>query len=360
MISIILPTYNEIDNIKIIIPKIAEVLDRENIKGEIIVVDDDSPDGTASVAEDLGEKYPVKVFVRKTDRGLSKSVIKGFELAEGGICLVMDADLSHPVEKIPEMVKPIILNECDATVGSRNIPGGGCEEWPMLRRFVSKVAGYMAKGLTSLSDPTSGFMAIRKSILDNIDIDPLGWKIVLEVAVKAQPRIKEIPILFSERKRGKSKLGINAQIDYLHHLWRLYCFKYPRATQFIKFCTVGISGIFIDTAVLVFLVELFFFDPRLAAIFAFTTAVSWNYLFNRVWTFNHGAVTKIAHTYITFVIICTIGLGIRIGIMHLLIRYVGMSERPWYILASLLGIAAATIFNFIGSRYLVFSRLFHK
>jgi dolichol-phosphate mannosyltransferase len=360
MISIILPTYNEIDNIKIIIPKIAEVLNREGLKGEIIVVDDNSPDGTASVARDFRDKYPVKVCVRKSDRGLSKSVIEGFKLAEGDICLVMDGDLSHPVESIPEMVKPIILNECDETVGSRNIQGGGCEEWPLLRRIVSKIAGYMAKGLTSLSDPTSGFMAIRKSILDDIVIDPLGWKIVLEVTVKAQPRIKEIPILFSERKKGKSKLGINTQIDYLHHLWRLYSFRYSGATQFIKFCLVGISGIFIDTAVLVCLVELVFIDPRLAAIFGFTAAVSWNYLFNRVWTFNHGAGTKIGYTYITFVIVCMIGLGIRIGVMHLLIRYVGMSESPWYILASLLGIAIATIFNFLGSRYLVFSRWFHK
>jgi dolichol-phosphate mannosyltransferase len=360
MISIILPTYNEIDNIKIIIPKIAEVIDREGLKGEIIVIDDNSPDGTAVAAEGFGEKYPVRVFVRKTDRGLSKSVIKGFELAEGDICLIMDADLSHPVEKILEMVKPIIQNECDATIGSRNIYGGGCAEWPLLRRIVSKIAGYMAKGLTSLSDPTSGFMAIRKSMLDNIDIDPLGWKIVLEVAVKVRPRIKEIPILFSERTKGKSKLGINAQIDYLHHLWRLYSFKYSRATQFIKFCLVGISGIFIDTAVLVFLVELVFFDPRLAAIFAFAAAVSWNYFLNRVWTFDHGAGTKIAYTYITFVIICTIGLGIRIGVMHLLIRHAGMGESPWYILASLFGIAAATIFNFLGSRYLVFSKLFYK
>src|SRR4030066_1428018 len=114
MISLILPTYNEIDNINIIIQKIAEVLDREGIKWEIIVVDDNSPDGTASAAEGFSEKYPVKVCVRKTDRGLSKAVIRGFNLAKGDICLVMDADLSHPVDKIPDMVKPIILNDYDA------------------------------------------------------------------------------------------------------------------------------------------------------------------------------------------------------------------------------------------------------
>ncbi|MDB9822133.1 glycosyltransferase family 2 protein [Deltaproteobacteria bacterium] len=360
MISIILPTYNEIDNIRIIIPKIAEVLDKERIKGEIIVVDDNSPDGTASVAKGYSEEYPIKVFVRKTDRGLSKSVIKGFELAEGDICLVMDADLSHPVEKIPEMVKPIIADECDATVGSRNIQGGGCTEWPLLRRVISKVAGYMAIGLTSLSDPTSGFMAIRKSMFDDIDIDPLGWKIVLEVVVKAKPRIKEIPILFTERKKGKSKLGIRAQIDYIQHLWRLYSFKHSGATQFIKFCLVGLSGIFIDTSVLICLVELASFDPRFAAVFAFIAAVTWNYIFNRIWTFEKRKNESAFHIYLIFVTICILGLGVRIGVMHLLIRYAGMSESSWYIFASLFGIAAATIFNFLGSKYLVFSKLFYK
>lgn len=225
MISIILPTYNEVENIGIIIQKLLTLFKEISINYEIIVVDDNSPDNTASVAKEFSEKYPVKVFVRKTDRGLSKSVIKGFELAEGEICVIMDADLSHPVEKIPEMIKPVIQNECDATVGSRNIPGGGFADWPFIRRIISKIAGFIAKGVTSLSDPTSGFMAVRKSIVDNLDIDPLGWKIVLEIVVKAQPRIKEIPIVFSERKKGKSKLGIRAQADYMRHLWRLYSFK---------------------------------------------------------------------------------------------------------------------------------------
>ncbi len=360
MISIILPTYIEFENIGIIIPKLISVLNREDIQGEIIIVDDDSPDDTAHIALKFSEKYPVKVHVRKNEKGLSSAVIMGFNLAKGDICVVMDADLSHPVEKIPEMIRPILKNRCDLVVGSRNISGGGSEGWPLSRKIMSSVAGYLAKGLTGLSDPTSGFMAVRKSVIDGIKLDPLGWKIVLEVAVKAKPRIQELPITFSERKRGKSKLGIRAQIDYIRHLWRLYCHQYPGFFQFVKFCLVGISGIVIDTAILVGLVEFVSFDPRFAAIFAFTAAVSWNYIFNRIWTFNQGPKTKIVYTYITFIIICTIGLSIRIGVMHLLIKYVRMSESPWYVLASLIGIAAATIFNFLGSRYLVFSRLFSE
>ena len=361
MISIIIPTYNEVDNIKILIPKIYEQLTCEGFHIEIIIVDDESHDGTAEVVSYLGVKYPVRVHVRRNKkRGLSISVIEGFKLAEGNIIVIMDADLSHPVEKIPEMVRPILTQECDATVGSRNITGGGYSTLPLSRKIISRIAGFMAMGVTDLSDPTSGFMAIRRSVLDDVKIDSLGWKIVLEIAVKARPSIKEIPILFSERKKGKSKLGFKAQIDYINHLWRLYSFRYSKAVQFIKFCLVGFSGVFIDTAALICLVEFVSFDPRLAAVFAFIAAVSWNYIFNRVWTFGRAAGKKIAYTYIIYVLVCIICLGIRIGVMHILIRYAGMGKSPWYILASLLGIAIAAIANFLCSWHLVFPELFWK
>jgi len=358
MLSIILPTYNEAENIKLIIPKIFQVINGKNIKAEIIIVDDNSPDGTADIAQKLAKKYPVRVHVRKNERGLATAVMKGFELAKGEICIVMDADLSHPVEKIPEMIKPILEGKCDATIGSRYVNGGDCENWPLIRRIISKGAGLLAKGITNLSDPTSGFMAIRKSLLNGIKLDPVGWKIVLEIIVKTNPRFIEIPIIFADRQKGKSKLGLKAQVDYLRHLWRLYCFKFPTIFQFIKFCLVGISGLFVDTSVLVSLVELLSFDPRLAAVFAFFAAVSWNYIFNRIWTFETGKSTKLTHSYISFVTVCLIGLSIRIGVMHLLIEYAGMGKSPWYILASLLGIVSATIFNFLGSKYIAFSKLF--
>jgi dolichol-phosphate mannosyltransferase len=354
MISVILPTYNEAENIRRIIPAIAKVFQDEKIQGEVIVVDDDSPDGTAGTASELGNSFPVRVCVRKSDRGLSKAVMKGFELARGEICVVMDADLSHPVEKIPDMIQPIFEGRCDATVGSRYVVGGGAQNWPLLRKIISKGAGLLAKGVTGLSDPTSGFMALRKSILEGITLDPLGWKIVLEVIVKTKSRVMEIPIVFADREEGESKLGLKAQMDYLHHLGRLYAYRYPLFFEFVKFCLVGLTGLVLDTAVLVSLVDHASLDPRFAAVFAFAAAVSWNYLFNRIWAFESGRSTPILRTYVFFVSICLGGLGVRIGIMHLLIKYAGMGVRPWYILASFVGIAAATVFNFLGSRYVVF------
>ncbi|MBI5967562.1 MAG: glycosyltransferase family 39 protein [Deltaproteobacteria bacterium] len=233
MISIILPTYNEADNIKLIVPQISKLFTDKDIKGEIIVVDDNSPDGTADLARALSQKYPVRVYVRKNERGLATAVMKGFELARGEICLIMDADLSHPVDKIPEMINPIVQGNCDATVGSRYIAGGGCKNWSFIRRIVSKGSGILALGLTNLSDPTSGFMAIKKSLLEGIKLDPIGWKIVLEVIVKTNSRFKEIPIVFGDRQFGKSKLDLRVQKEYLGHLWKLYLYKYPTIKAFL-------------------------------------------------------------------------------------------------------------------------------
>jgi len=282
-------------------------------------------------------------------------VIEGFDLAQGEICVVMDADMSHPVESLPAMVGPILAGDCDMTVGSRYVAGGGSETWPLLRRIISRGAGLMAKGVTSLTDPTSGFMALRKGIIDGADLDPTGWKIVLEVSVKTRPRIREVPIVFKDRMEGESKLGFRAQVDYLRHIWSLYCYRYPSLGQFVKFCIVGITGVFVDTLVLVGVVSLLSVDPRIAAIFAFAAAVTWNYVFDRFWTFESARHTKIPHSYASFVAICLLGLGVRIGIMHVLMEYAGMGESPWYVVASLIGILAATVFNFLGSKYFAFA-----
>jgi dolichol-phosphate mannosyltransferase len=360
MVSIILPTYNESENIKIIIPKLFDFFVQQSMDGEILIIDDNSPDGTAQIADELAKHFPVRVFVRKNERGIATAVMKGFELAKGDIVVVMDADLSHPIDKIPDMIIPIMENRCDATVGTRYIEGGGKEKWPLIREIISKGAGVLARGVTTLSDPTSGFLAIRKSLLESAKLDPIGWKIVLEVIVKTNPRIREVPIIFTDRLKGKSKLTFKVYIEYLRHLWQLYTYKYPIINQFVKFSLVGLSGLIIDTLILMSLVESFSFDPRFASIFAFCGALSWNYLFNRIWTFKGGELLNIALSYFSFVVICLVGLGIRIGAMHVLIAHAGMNKGRWYICASIIGIILATVSNFLGSKYFAFSKINFK
>lgn len=356
MVSVILPTYNESENIKVIVPQIFDVLNSSRMEGEVVIVDDNSPDGTAEVAIGLARDYPIKVCVRENERGLATAVMKGFELASGDICIVMDADLSHPVEKIPGMVQPILEGKCDATVGSRYTLGGGCENWPFMRRFISKFSGLLARGLTRLTDPTSGFMAIRKDALNGVKLDPVGWKIVLEAIIKTRARFQEVPIVFADRQIGESKLGTRVQAEYIVHLWKLYLFKYPVAFQFITFCIVGFMGLLVDTAVLMGFVEIAHLDPRLAAVFAFIVAVSSNYLLNRWWTFDTVKITKVAISYAWFVVVCIIGLLIRLGVMHLLIEFCNMGLGYRYVLASIIGIFAATMFNFVGTKFIAFSK----
>ena len=271
-----------------------------------------------------------------------------------------DADLSHPVKKIPDLVQPILEGRCDAAVGSRYVPGGRCENWPWARIMISRGAGFLARGVTPLRDATSGFMAIRSDKVKTAALDPIGWKIVLEAVVKTKARVVEVPITFTDRRKGKSKFSFRAQKEYLLHLRKLYGGKYTSLAQFVKFCLVGASGLAVDTLVLVSLVEMLRFDPRLAAVFAFLCAVSWNYLLNKRWTFRMHGDTGGYSSYASFVAICLIGLAIRIGVMHLLMEHAGMAESPRYVLASLLGIIAATIFNFLGSKHIAFSGLLLK
>jgi len=354
-VSVVVPTYNEAENVPVLVPKICEVLESAGLKGEIIVVDDGSLDGTGRIAQGLSEIYPVRVRVRSGERGLATAVVAGFDMSAAKVCAVMDADGSHPVEKLPEMIRPILEDRADITVGSRNIEGGGAEQWPWHRRLVSKTAGLMAAGLCNLSDPTSGFMGVRRRLLEDLKFNPVGYKIVLETVVKAAPaRILEVPIVFSDRQLGKSKLGLKQQVDYIRHLYRLHQHRRPTLFEFFKFCLVGLSGIFVDMAVVIGIKELFQLDTRICAVFGFATAVTTNYLLNRYWTFAQGRFAPVIRSYLAFVAVCCLGLAVRLGVIHLLIEYTMMDTGRWYILTNFIGIVAATAVNFTGSKLLAF------
>lgn len=130
--------------------------------------------------------------------------------------------------------------------------------------------------------------------------------------------------------------------------------RYPTHVQFVLFCIIGGSGVIVDYAVLIPLTELAGLDPRLAAVGAFAAAVTWNYALNRRITFESGKNVKVSTSYSLFVGVCLVGLAVRIGVMHALMEWMGMGEGRWYLLASLIGIAAATIVNFMGSKYYAF------
>ena len=228
-VSVVLPTYNEAQNLAELVPRICAALEGAALGGEVIVVDDDSPDATADVARRLAESHPVRVEVRTAERGLASAVLAGFALSQARVCAVMDADGSHPPERLPALVRPILDGEADITVGSRYVRGGGTQGWPWRRYVMSRAAGWLALGVSSMKDPTSGFMAVRRELLKGLDLDPIGFKIVLETVVKSRgARVLEVPITFTDRRYGESKMSSGQVWDYLRHLARLYRYRYLR------------------------------------------------------------------------------------------------------------------------------------
>jgi len=226
MISIIIPTYNEAGNIRKLILLIQKELSKRREKFEIIVVDDDSPDKTWEIIEGLIKKNPysnVRIIRRKNERGLSSAVIAGFKHSKGDILGVIDADLSHPTELMNKMI-----DECknsDIVIASR-YAGGGSEEFTIFRRLVSKGATLMARPLTKVTDPMTGYFFFNKKIIKNANIRPRGYKILLEILVKGKyNKFKEIDMSFKKRHSGKSKLGAKVYIDYILHLMSLYLYK---------------------------------------------------------------------------------------------------------------------------------------
>jgi len=222
-ISIIIPTYNEAENIKKLIPLLHSVI--KNYDHEIIIVDDDSPDGTAKVAEDLAKKYPVRVFVRKNERGLASAILFGFKNAQGDILGVMDADLQHPPELLQKMIEKI-KEGYDIVIASRYTKEGRIEKWPSYRLLISKGATLLAKPLTRVKDPMSGYFILKRSVIDDLKFDSIGYKLLLEILVKGKyKKVIEIPYTFKNRKYGRSKLNFFEILKYIHLLIRLYTYK---------------------------------------------------------------------------------------------------------------------------------------
>ncbi len=237
-VSIIVPTLNEAANLPELLRRIDEAL--INIDYEVIVVDDNSQDQTPAVCVELAKTYPLTLLVRPEPKnGLSGAVLFGMAAALGKYLCVMDADLQHPPEKLPELLAPLRSGESDFIIGSRYMPGGSTEtEWGILRKINSKIATYLARPFAGhTADPMAGFFALKRETYQSArQLTPLGYKIALELMCKSGAKsVKEIPIHFGMRLKGESKLSLRQQFRYLEHLSRLYDFTFPRASPIIKF-----------------------------------------------------------------------------------------------------------------------------
>ncbi len=384
MISVVVPTYNERENLEELVKLIHESLkDKEY---EIIVVDDDSPDRTWELAQELSKSYPIRVIRRINERGLATAVIEGIRNSRGDIIVVMDADLQHPPEKIPELVKPIENETADIVIGSRYIKGGGVREWNYIRRLISRGATLLSHvaipRLREIKDTMSGFFALKKEVVENVDLKPRGYKILLEILVKGKwKRAKEVPYIFGERHRGKSKLGKKQIIDYVKHLIALALWT-GDFWRIFKYVLVGISGLVVNLAILYTLVDFSFISKiatilnigpfpeinynvpiigvkfiltyekllmMLAAAISIEVSVIWNYTLNNIWTFKDRRQRgrKILKGLLKFNIVSLGGITINLTVFTILLVLLNIS----YLIAETIAVFVAFAWNFIVNDY---------
>jgi dolichol-phosphate mannosyltransferase len=231
-VSIVIPTYNERGRLGDLVAPLVDTFARQGIHGELVVVDDNSPDGTGALADELATRYPVRVVHRAGKLGLGTAVIEGFAAAAAEVCGVMDADLSHPVDLLPRMLDAIRSGGADFVIGSRYIPGGGTSQWPFGRLLMSRVACLMARPVTPVRDATSGFFLLRRDIAEGVRIQAGGFKICLELLVRGRASsVVEVPYVFVGRTVGESKMNAREASGYLRQLWALYRFKHSAAAH---------------------------------------------------------------------------------------------------------------------------------
>ena len=353
-LSLVIPTYNEKENIQKLIDKIQKEFEDNNINGEIIIVDDNSPDGTGNLLEELKKKQNnIKVVHRKGKLGLSSAVLDGWAIANGDILGVMDADLSHPREKIKELFWAIEKGDADFTIGSRYTKKGKIEGWGLKRKLMSKMATLLARIYTKIKDPMTGFFMIKKECVKDVKINPKGFKILLEVIIKGKYKnVKEIPITFINRVEGKSKAGTKEIIYYLQNLLGYLPTKQNIIKEFIKFGVVGAIGTLINIVLLYLLTEKVGIYYMFSAIFSFIIAMTSNFILNKVWTFRERIKLYVGKKYLQFGLVSVSALLVNLFFLYLFTEIFGI----YYILSQTLAIGIALIINFIGNKIWTFSK----
>lgn len=347
-ISIIVPTYNEEGNIRPLIERINRALDGRSY--EILFIDDDSRDATAAVVEEMSRDHPVRVIVRRNERGLASAVVEGFNNARGELLAVIDADLQHPPEVLVDMLQAASDKNADLVIASRYVPGGSCGDWGLMRRIISKGAIFLAHlflpPTRHINDPMSGFFMLDKSVISGARLNPTGYKILLEVMVAGHPgHSVEVPYSFHIREQGESKLTARQQLDYLKHLLSLMK-RSGELTRFFKYCLVGGSGILVNEGMLWLLHEFTGLPLALSSAIAIELAIISNYTINNFFTFPDRSAPGVGAFFrrlAKFNTVSLVGLGINMGILLLFTNVFHF----YYLLSNLVGIAVAMMWNYL-------------
>jgi dolichol-phosphate mannosyltransferase len=358
---IIIPTYNEIENI---IPLVEDVFSLVPA-AHILVVDDNSPDGTAAAVEKVAESKPALHILKRSGKlGLASAYIAGFKwgiLKGYDILLEMDADFSHNPEYIPEMLEQVKTH--DVVIGSRNIKGGGVEGWSVFRNMISKGGSLYSRIVLScpIMDLTGGFNMWRKSALDKIGLDRIiskGYSFQVEMKFKAYHSgcsVKEIPILFPDRKHGISKMSKKIFLEAFINIWKIKknTGVNNAIDQFFKFAITGGLGTVTNLFIFFLCVDLAKMKEIPVSIGCFFIAATQNYIINHKWSFKQKDYAEKLSIKKWFMFICgaLLGLVINIIVMRFMLKRFNL---PWKFIAQACGIAVGMIVNFIISKFVVF------
>lgn len=316
MLSLILPTYNERENLPLMVEKVTGVL--AGIPFELIIVDDDSPDGTWKVAQELAAvRENVRVIRRVGRRGLSSAVIEGFLAAKGDVLAVADADGQHDLALLPKL-HDAIRDGAKLAVGSRYTAGGSVGQWDERRHTMSRIATNLAMRLCAVqvTDPMSGFFAIDRATFEEIlpRLNPMGFKILLDLLVHAPKdlRVTEVPFTFGLRTYGESKLSKRVQIEFLEYLYDAAFGRIVPLTL-IEYCVVGAMGVAVNLAAY-FLVQSLMGSTSSALVAipllgGIEAAIVFNFLLNNAWTFGYAKLRgwRALTGFIRYNIVCAFG-----------------------------------------------------
>jgi dolichol-phosphate mannosyltransferase len=349
-ISIIVPTYNEKDNILPLVERLHRTLSGHNY--EILIVDDNSKDGTVDIASGLSSQYPVKVLVRLKEKGLATAVLHGFQYAKGDIIGVMDADLQHPPEVNAELVKAI-ENGADMAIASRYVKGGGCPNWGLARKIISRgamtIAHVMLPSIRKVHDPMSGFFMFKREGLNNVEFKPIGYKILMEILVMGKfQNVVEVPFIFEDRSSGRSKMKARQQIDYLKHIYSLMR-RTGELKRFIKFIAVGLSGVVVNEGILALTTIFTTWSKYVAEIPGIEISIITNFTLNDFFTFADRRAGK-NRSFISRLLryngVSLAGVAINIAIYSLISGLFGMDSLSGRLFANFVGIVIAFLWNY--------------
>jgi dolichol-phosphate mannosyltransferase len=354
-VSIIVPTLNEAENIDELLSRISRCCSSQPFDLEVVIVDDASTDDTCNRVEKNQTGLSVRLLRRVGERGLAGAIMHGAAAATGEIVLVMDADLSHPPEAIADLVAPLLNGACDMAIGSRYIPGGSTPDWTLFRKIASRTATLLAWPFCDAKDPMSGFFAVRRDRITELQKSVSGFKIGLELLAAGGDtlRVIEVPIEFHDRRRGTSKLGPRIIWEYLHQLLKLAGGNVSPANG-LRFIWVGLLGLVTDLSIF----QLLFSNGvgvGAAHTTSFFAATLITYLFNSRWAFPQGNKTGSSsgsRRYGLFLMVALLAVFMRGGVLASLTQVFGWPVHA----AILVAIGTAAGVNYLGCAFIVFPR----